>query len=178
MKRWYFILPVLVIVALIGLLGYGLTREPGRLPSALIGKPVPEFAVPSVAEADRLVTSDQLTGQVTLFNVWASWCVACRAEHELIAELGRRADVPVYGLNYEDRRGPAQRWLERYGNPFVISAFDPDGSVGMDWGVSGVPETFVIDARGVIRYKQVGPVDRASLEKELLPLLRRLKKQS
>lgn len=178
MRRWYFVLPGLVVLLLIGLLGYGLTRDPGEIDSVLIGRPAPAFSVPALASGTQLITEKDLAGRVTVFNVWASWCVACRAEHELIAELSRRADVPVYGLNYKDSRPQALRWLRRYGDPFVASAYDPRGQVGLDWGVAGVPETFVVDETGVVRYKQIGPVDRKALENELLPLLRRLKENA
>lgn len=175
MRQWRFAIPGLVVLLLIGLLAFGLTQDPSELPSVLIDRPAPEFAVPSLQDSDRMVTSEELTGEVTLFNVWASWCVACRAEHELIEELAERAEVPVYGLNYKDRRSDALRWLERYGDPFAASAYDPEGKVGIEYGLSGVPETFVVDREGVIRYKQIGPVDRQTLEETLLPLLRRLK---
>lgn len=176
--RLGFVLPALVVVVLIGLLGYGLTRDPSELPSALLDQPAPAFSVSRLEAPDQVITQDVFAGQVAVFNVWASWCVACRAEHALIEELAERGEVPVYGLNYKDKRATALRWLERYGDPFEASAFDPRGLVGIDYGVAAVPETFIIDADGVIRFKQVGPVDRETLEQTLLPLVARLKEEA
>lgn len=175
MIRLHFALPALVTVALVGLLAYGLTRDPGKIDSALIGRSAPAFDVPRLTEPQSRFNDARLQGQVSLFNVWASWCVGCRVEHELLAELAERAKVPVYGLNYKDRREDALRWLRRYGNVYAASGYDPSGVVGIDWGVAAVPETFVMDAEGVVRYKQTGPITRSVLEETLLPLLRRLK---
>lgn len=176
--RLGFVLPALVVVVLIGLLGYGLTRDPSELPSALLEQPAPAFSVSRLEAPDQVITQDVFAGQVAVFNVWASWCIACRTEHALIEELAERGEVPVYGLNYKDERATALRWLERYGDPFEASAFDPRGLVGIDYGVAAVPETFIIDADGVIRFKQVGPVDRETLEQTLLPLVARLKQEA
>jgi len=169
-----FILPTLVIVVLIGFLGYGLTRDPSVIPSALIGKPAPEFAVPRLHQPDQLFTQDQLKGQISVFNVWASWCVGCRTEHALVEEIALRSKATVYGLNYKDQRVDALAWLQRYGDPFAVSAYDASGDVGFEWGVAAVPETFIVDRSGIIRFKQVGPIDRQTLEEEILPLLVRL----
>ncbi len=174
MARLRFILPTLVILVLIGFLGFGLTRDPSVIPSALIGKPAPEFAVPRLHLPDQLFTQAELKGGVSVFNVWASWCVACRAEHPLVEELAARAQARVYGLNYKDERANALGWLARYGDPFAKTAYDFSGEVGFEWGVAAVPETFVTDRNGIVRFKQVGPIDRQTLEQKILPLLARL----
>lgn len=170
-----YLVPVLAVFVLVGLLAYGLTRDPSKIDSALIGRVAPAFDLPRLTDPDARFSDRQLRGRVSLFNVWASWCLGCRREHALLAELSERADVPVYGLNYKDKRQDALRWLERYGNLYVVSGYDSDGRVGIDWGVAAVPETFVVDAEGVIRYKQVGEITRRDLEEKLLPLIDRLK---
>ncbi|MBO9469095.1 DsbE family thiol:disulfide interchange protein [Endozoicomonas sp. G2_2] len=173
--RWRLVIPVVVVLMLIVLLGYGLTRRPDVLPSALIDKPAPQFDLPTLAsDRERIRTAD-LKGKVTLVNVWASWCVACRAEHALITEISRRTGVPVVGLNYKDTKEGALRWLGRYGNPFAVVAFDRSGEVGIDWGVAAVPETFVVDRQGTIRYKVVGAITRDEMNDTLVPTLERLK---
>lgn len=175
--RWQRVVPIAVVVVLIVLLGYGLTREPSTLPSALIGEPVPEFRLPTLASAERdFLTDEALQGQVTMINVWASWCLACRAEHELVAEIVMRTGVPVIGLDYKDTRAAARRWLNRFGNPFAVVAFDKHGTLAFDLGVSGVPETFVVDANGVIRHKVVGPITPEIMNNKLIPLIKRLQK--
>lgn len=168
------VIPIVVVMALIVLLGYGLTRRPDVLPSALIGKPAPAFDLPTIASDRARITEAALQGEVTLVNVWASWCVACRAEHPLLTEISRRTGVPVIGLNYKDTKDAALRWLGRYGNPFAVVAFDPSGAVGIDWGVAAVPETFVVDENGVIRYKVVGAITREEMKDNLLPKLEQL----
>jgi len=173
--HWRFIIPALVIAGLIGLLGYGLTRDPSVLPSTLIGKPAPSFELPRLKQPDRLVTAVDLAGEVSVVNFWASWCLGCREEHALLAELGERGAVPVYGMNYKDTRQQALRWLERYGDIYAAHAYDKRGRVGIDWGVSAVPETYVLDAEGVIRHKHVGAIGREDLEQTLLPLIQRLR---
>lgn len=173
--RWQRVAPLAVVVALIGLLGFGLTRQPSELPSALIGEPLPEFKLPTLgSEQRRFLTDEALEGQVTMINVWASWCLACRAEHELVAEISMRTGVPVIGLDYKDTRAAARRWLERFGNPFAVVAFDKQGTLAFDLGVAGVPETFVVDANGVIRHKVVGPITPKIMNDKLIPLIERL----
>lgn len=166
-----FILPLATVVALIGLLGVGLKLTPGEVTSPLIGKPMPAFELPKLSQLEVNQVSGTLTGKPFLLNVWASWCVACRVEHESLLSLQRRGVVDIYGLNYKDAPEDALTWLERLGDPYVESFSDVEGRVGLDWGVYGVPETFVINHNGVIIGKKVGPVDDEWIENELKPLL-------
>jgi cytochrome c biogenesis protein CcmG/thiol:disulfide interchange protein DsbE len=172
-----FLIPLIVFAGLVVFLGIGLTLDPREVPSPFIGKPAPAFSLPQVAEPAKSLSNQDLKGQVSLVNVWASWCVSCRQEHPLLVELSKQNIVPVYGLNYKDERDAALGWLSQFGNPYVASAFDAEGKVGIDWGVYGVPETFVVDKQGVIRYKQTGPVTREILDKTLLPLIRKLQQE-
>lgn len=163
-----------LFLVLLVFLGVGLTLNPREVPSPLIGKPAPAFRLPTVADAAKSIGTEDLRNQVSLLNVWASWCVSCRQEHPLLVELSRKGSVPIYGLNYKDTRPEALRWLSALGNPYVTSAFDEDGRVGIEWGVYGVPETFVVDREGIIRYKHTGPVTPEAWEKTLLPLIQKL----
>jgi cytochrome c biogenesis protein CcmG/thiol:disulfide interchange protein DsbE len=169
-----FVFPLLVFVLMAGLLGYGLRLDPKLVPSVLIDKPAPAFSLALLEQPSRRLSSAELEGQVWVLNVWASWCVACRAEHEVISELARRNLVAVIGLNYKDEPAEAERWLRQFGNPYATSLIDRDGRVGIDWGVYGVPETFVIGADGRIRYKHIGPVTHESLEQKIMPVLKEL----
>jgi cytochrome c biogenesis protein CcmG/thiol:disulfide interchange protein DsbE len=173
-----FLLPLALFVVLVAFLAVGLTRDPREVPSPLVNKPAPAFKVAQLAKADETFSPADLKGQVWMLNVWASWCVACRAEHPLLVEMSRSKIVPVIGLNYKDKREDGLKFLGQHGNPYTLSAMDLDGRVGIDYGVYGVPETFVIDKRGVIRHKQIGPITPESLEKTILPLLARLKQES
>jgi cytochrome c biogenesis protein CcmG/thiol:disulfide interchange protein DsbE len=167
-----------VFLVLLVFLGVGLTLNPREVPSPLIGKPAPAFSLPTVADAGHTIGTDQLRDRVSLLNVWASWCVSCRQEHPLLVDLSRQGSVAIYGLNYKDTRPEAQRWLAALGNPYLASAFDEDGRVGIEWGVYGVPETFVIDRRGVIRHKHIGPITPAAWEETLWPLIQKLEAES
>ena len=169
-----FLIPLGVFAVMVLFLGIGLTLNPREVPSPLIGKPAPDFQLSRVADAGQTLSPEDFKGQVALVNVWASWCVSCRQEHPVLLQLARQNVVPIYGLNYKDQREAAQDWLNQHGNPYVASAFDADGRVGINWGVYGVPETFVIDKAGLIRHKHTGPVTPESLEQELLPLVRQL----
>ena len=174
MKALRFAIPLALFVALAAFFAVGLTRDPREVPSPFIGKPAPAFRLEQLHEAQRVFTPEEMKGRVWLLNVWASWCVSCRVEHPLLVELAKRNVVPIVGLDYKDAREDGRQWLERFGNPYVLSAFDADGRVGIDYGVYGVPETFVIDKQGVIRHKQIGPITPESLEGTLLPLIRKL----
>lgn len=157
---------------------WGLTRNPQQLPSALIGKPVPIFHLPPVRGRKLGLSSADLKGEVSLVNVFASWCVACRAEHPLFLQLASRRVVPIHGLNYKDAPQDAAEWLDTLGDPYTRTGADRSGRVAIDWGVTGVPETFVIGADGVIAYKQVGPVTQQALDETILPLVDQLRKQA
>ncbi len=169
------VLPLVVFVALALLLGVGLQLNPREVPSPLMNKPAPAFNLPQLHQPDQTLGPEALRGQVWLLNVWASWCTSCRLEHPVLVDLARSARVPIYGLNYKDQRSDALVWLERFGNPYQATMYDPKGLVGLDYGVYGTPETFVIDQQGVIRHKQVGPLTVEVLEKTILPLVRRLR---
>ena len=172
------LIPLLIFIVLVILLAIGLTRDPKKIPSPLIGKPAPQFELPAVLQPEQKVASQDFVGKVALFNVWASWCVACRQEHPLLVKFAKQHKTPIYGLNYKDKRSDAIRWLEAFGNPYVSSAYDLSGTVGIDWGVYGVPETFLIDKQGIIRFKQIGPVTEDVISNELLPLIRKLEQES
>ena len=174
MKSLKFLLPLLLFLGLALMLAAGLGRDPKEVPSPLIGKPAPAFTLTRLDDAQQSIKRDDLLGKVWVLNVWASWCVACREEHPLLVDFARRKTVPVYGLNYKDKRADGQRWLAQFGNPYDASLFDSDGKVGIDFGVYGVPETFVIDKRGVIRFKHIGPVTPDVLKDRIEPLLKQL----
>ncbi len=168
-------LPLAVFAALAILLGLGLQLNPREVPSPLVNQPAPAFSLPDLHQPERTRSPEALRGQVWLLNVWASWCTSCRLEHAVLVDLARGAEVPIYGLNYKDRRDEALAWLLRFGDPYQATAFDPKGLVGLDYGVYGTPETFVIDQQGVIRHRQVGPLTVDVLESTILPLVRRLR---
>jgi cytochrome c biogenesis protein CcmG/thiol:disulfide interchange protein DsbE len=174
MKRWQYIVPGVLFAILVLFLVRGLNLDPREVPSPLIGKPAPSFTLPRLDDPAQKIGRDDMLGKVWMLNVWASWCVACREEHPVLVEYSRRKSVPVYGLNYKDGRAEAQRWLANFGNPYDASISDTDGRVGIDFGVYGVPETFVIDKRGVIRFKQIGPITPAALHDKIEPLLKQL----
>ena len=169
-----YLAPVILFIALAVVFYTGLHKDPSIVPSPLIGKPVPEFSLPQLQDTSATLTSDDLKGRVVLLNVWGSYCIPCRQEHPLFMELARQGTVDVYGLNYADDRNEALKWLETFGNPFVISAFDEDRRVSIDFGVYGVPETYVIDAQGIIRFKHVGAISQALLDDTIIPMVRQL----
>ena len=169
-----FLWPLGIFLALAGFLFVGLYLNPREVPSPLIDKPAPAFALPVLHSPDKQITQDDLKGQVWLLNVWASWCVSCRQEHPLLVELSKSKIVPVYGLNYKDERNAGLQWLSEHGDPYVLSIMDADGRTGINYGVYGVPETFVIDKQGIIRHKHIGPVTRQALEEEIIPKVREL----
>lgn len=172
-RRWTQALPLALLGGLILLLFLGLSLDPREVDSPLIGQPAPDFSLPTLQGEATLSTADLASG-VTLFNVWGSYCVPCLAEHPILVELARRRDIRIFGLNYKDVPQEAVRWLTRHGNPYVASGIDRDGAVGLDWGVYGVPETFVIDRQGIVRAKRVGPITWPWVNDELLPLINRL----
>jgi cytochrome c biogenesis protein CcmG/thiol:disulfide interchange protein DsbE len=176
MKTWRLVVPLAVFVVLVGFLWVGLSRDPREVPSPLIDKPAPPFVLTTLHEPEKKLSGDDMKGQVWLLNVWASWCVSCRVEHPLLMQLAKSNIVPVVGLDYKDKPNEGIAWLKENGNPYNVSIVDRDGRVGIDFGVYGVPETFVVDKQGVIRYKQIGPVTAEALEKKILPLVRDLQK--
>ena len=173
-----FLLPLGIFIVLVVFLGIGLNRNPREVPSPLIDKPAPAFQVPQLHEPVKSISQKDMLGKVWLFNVWASWCVSCRQEHPVLVELSKKKVVPIVGLNYKDGREDGMKWLQDWGNPYVLSAFDQDGRVGIDYGVYGVPETFVVDKSGTIRYKHIGPLTQDVVEKKLLPLVQELNAKS
>lgn len=169
-----FLLPLGIFAVLVVFLAIGLKLDPREVPSPLIGKPAPTFALARLDQADQTIRRDDLLGKVWVLNVWASWCGACRDEHPILVEYARTREVPIYGLNYKDERADGLGWLQRLGNPYEASLYDHDGRVGIDYGVYGVPETFVIDKTGTIRMKHIGPVTPEVLANKIRPLIKEL----
>jgi len=174
-----YLIPLFIFIILVAFFAIGLNRDPRLVPSPLVNKPVPEFSTVSLEQPDR-VLDPQLFRQhkVSLFNVWASWCVSCRQEHPFLLEVAKSGRVPIYGLNYKDERADALNWLGALGNPYTASVYDHEGKVGIDWGVYGVPETFVVDGKGIIRHKHVGPVGPQVWQEELLPLIEQIENEA
>jgi cytochrome c biogenesis protein CcmG/thiol:disulfide interchange protein DsbE len=176
-QRWGLALPLLIFAALSGLFWYALqSGDPSRLPSALVGKPVPTFTLPPIEGltgegSQGFETADLAKGEPTIVNVWASWCVPCHEEHPLLLELAKQPGVRLYGINYKDDAAAARRFLGRYGNPFARVGADRSGRVAIDWGVYGVPETYVITGDGKIAYRRVGPLTEDAIKQKLLPLV-------
>lgn len=173
-----YLAPLFAFLALAGLLFKGLSLDPRKVPSPLIDKPAPTFSLTRLKQPEATLGSADLKGKVTLFNVWATWCVACRSEHPVLMQLAESGKVAIYGLNYKDDRAEAQRWLLRYGDPYLANAFDNDGRVGIDWGVYGTPETFIVDQQGIIRHKHIGPLTQEVVRDEILPLVEKLEASS
>ncbi len=171
---WKFLAPIIAFALLVAVFFKGLQLDPSEVPSPLIGKPAPAFDLPTLGDPGRRITQEYLKGQVRLLNVWATWCVGCRQEHDMLLEIARSGEVPVVGLNYKDDRAAALNWLSQLGDPYVINAFDADGKAGIDWGVYGAPETFVIDQSGVVRYKHIGPLSAEVWQERIMPLIRKL----
>ena len=188
-----FLIPLVLFFGLVIFLGLGLQRDPHEIPSPLIDKPAPAFSLPTLDPTAGAFSPADMQGRVWLLNVWATWCVACRQEHPLLVDFAQRHQVPIVGMSYKEiqpqdaqaqsmdataklqfARERSQVWLSRYGNPYVLSVMDLDGRVGIQYGVYGVPETYVIDKQGVIRYKAVGEVTSAILASKVLPLIQKL----
>jgi cytochrome c biogenesis protein CcmG/thiol:disulfide interchange protein DsbE len=170
------LIPLALFLVLLVFLAIGLTRDPREVPSPLIGKPAPVFALAQLHAPQKNFESQSMRGQVWLLNTWASWCVACREEHPVLMEYAKTKTIPLIGLDYKDKPEEGRKWLERFGNPYDLSLSDLDGRVGIDFGVYGVPETFVIDKQGVIRYKHIGPVTPEALRDKIIPLVQELQK--
>jgi cytochrome c biogenesis protein CcmG/thiol:disulfide interchange protein DsbE len=172
-----FILPLVVFLVLAGFLFVGLNLDPHEVPSPLIDKPAPSFNLPQLHDPKKTFSPQEMKGKVWLLNVWASWCVSCKEEHPLLVALSQQKIVPIYGLDYKDKTVDAEQWLRQGGDPYLVSASDTDGRIGIDYGVYGVPETYVIDKQGIIRYKQIGPITPQNLREKILPLVAELEKK-
>ncbi len=173
MRRVYFLVPIILFVGVSIALGLSLIsgRDPSAIPSALIEQPAPRFALPGLDGEVEALSTKHLTGQVALVNIFASWCVPCLAEHPFMMRLAQDG-YTVFGINYRDTESAASAWLKRNGNPYSRVGFDSDGRAGIEWGVTGVPETFIVDRTGLVRYKHVGPVTAETFEREILPRIR------
>lgn len=172
-----FILPLVVFLVLAGFLYVGLGLDPHEVPSPLIDKPAPAFNLPQLHDNAKNFSPEEMKGKVWLLNVWSSWCVSCKEEHPLLLSLSQQNVVPIYGLDYKDKKEDAEMWLNQAGNPYTLNVMDRDGRVGINYGVYGVPETYVIDKQGIIRYKQIGPVTNESLNEKILPMVAELERK-
>ena len=171
-----FLVPLGLFLVLAVFLAIGLNRDPREVPSPLIGKPAPAFKLEQLADPAQTFSPEDMKGKVWLLNVWASWCVSCRQEHPLLVEFAKRGIAPLVGLDYKDARPDGLGWLRQFGNPYMLSAYDADGRVGIDYGVYGVPETYLIDKAGVIRYKHIGPITEEALANKIVPMVAELGK--
>jgi len=172
-----YLIPLILFGVLVAFLAIGLGRDPHEVPSPLINKAAPSFKLAQLKDPSKSFTAEEMRGRVWLLNVWASWCISCRDEHPLLIEYARTGAVPIYGLNYKDRPEDALGWLQELGDPYVLSVSDLDGRVGIDYGVYGAPETYLIDQQGVIRFKQIGAVIPDVWTKNILPLVQELNRQ-
>ena len=167
-----YLLPLVAVAALIVFLVMGLRHgDPRALPSPFIGKPAPDFELPTLKNPDATISKEKMLGDYSLVNVWATWCVMCRQEHPFLMDLAASKAIPIYGINWRDNRPEALRWLEQLGDPYEFSAFDADGRVGIDWGVYGAPETFLIGPDGVVLHKHLGPLNAAIWQEDFVPLI-------
>jgi cytochrome c biogenesis protein CcmG/thiol:disulfide interchange protein DsbE len=169
-----FLVPLAIFIVLAAFLYRGLSLDPKKVPSPLVGKPMPEFSLPRLKNPAASISDTDIKGKVSILNIWATWCVSCRAEHEVLLLLAKSGKVDIYGLNYKDERAKAQQWLVQLGDPYVANAFDADGRTGIDWGVYGAPETFIMDRQGIIRHKHIGPLTIEILNEQILPLIEEL----
>ena len=169
-----FLLPLLVFLVLVGVFVVGLTKDPSRIPSPLLGNPAPEYSLPSLEDPTQQAGSADFFGKVALVNIWATWCPGCRQEHGFLMELAAENTIPIYGLNWRDNRPDALRWIDALGNPYQTSAFDADGRVGIDWGAYGAPETFLLDSNGMVVHKHIAPLTREIWERDFVPIIEQL----
>ncbi len=174
MKKAY--IPLAIFAVLVVFLAIGLTRDPREIPSPLIDKPAPEFTAPNLHDTALTLSKKEMLGKVWLLNTWASWCVACREEHPLLVEFSKSKMIPIIGLDYKDKDQDGLQWLARFGNPYDVAIADRDAKIGINFGVYGVPESFLIDKTGTIRYKQIGPFTEDAIQNKLIPLIRELQK--
>jgi cytochrome c biogenesis protein CcmG/thiol:disulfide interchange protein DsbE len=173
-----YLLPLGVFTALVLLLGAGLGLNPRLVPSPLVGKPLPDFAIATLRAPQQMLSHTDFSGKISLLNAWATWCVECRREHPVLVAIAGEGNVPIYGLNYKDQRPDALQWLQRLGDPYVASGFDGDGRVGLDLGVYGLPETFLVDEQGMIVHKHIGPISTEIWQSDFVPLIERLQSGS
>ena len=173
-----YLIPVILFFVLCGFLFIGLYKDPSEVPSPLIGKSVPEFSLPRLQDISTQITHEEFIGKVSIMNVWATWCFACKQEHPALLELAKRKIAPIYGLNYKDDAAKAKLYLRDFGNPFVANAFDEAGRVAIDWGVYGAPETFIIDQNAIIRFKHIGPLTLEDIDNKIQPLVQQLKNET
>ncbi|MBK1640950.1 DsbE family thiol:disulfide interchange protein [Chromatium okenii] len=172
------LIPLSIFIALAALLFYGLQLNPREVPSPLVNQPAPALTLPSLKDPQQMLTAERLRGKVSLVNVWASWCPSCRQEHAELMRIARENnDVQVIGLNWKDTRPEALEMLQQFGDPYAEIFFDPDNRAGIDWGVYGAPETFIVDAQGVIRHKRIGPINREVWQTEMLPIIEQCRGQ-
>lgn len=171
------LLPLLAFVVLVVFLGIGLTKDPRKLPSTFIGKTAPMFTLPLLHESTKTFSPTAMLGKVWILNVWASWCVSCRAEHQVLNAMVNNNKVNLVGLNYKDGVSDARRWLSSYGDPYQLSVSDVEGLIGIEWGVYGVPETFIMDKKGIVRLKHTGPVTYKDITEEIIPMIKQLEKE-
>ena len=173
-----FLIPIILFGLLVIVFSVGLNLDPSFVPSPLIGKPVPQFSLARLNDPDRFLSDADLRGQVSLLNVWATWCVGCRQEHETLNQIAELGDVPIYGLNWKDDTEQASAWLAELGNPYVASGVDADGKVAIDWGVYGAPETFLVDAEGIILYRHISPLSMEIWQTEFVPRINKARGNS
>jgi len=176
MKRFGFYIPIAIFAGIVIYMAIGLTLDPQKLPSTLIDKPVPEFDLPPIEGFERGLSSEDLKGEVTLINIWGSWCVSCIIEHPMLMELKKNKVIPIYGIDWKDPPGEGTKWLEKEGNPYTLIGDDADGRVSIDFGVTGAPETFIVDRDGRIRYKYIGPITPEAWNDVIYPLVKELRK--
>ncbi len=172
------LVPLAIFLLLVALLGYGLTRDPRKVTSPLINKPLPSFELPRLRDPKQTLGLEDLKGQVSMLNVWGSWCISCKHEHPMLLDIAKLNIVPIYGLNYKDNDASAIRWLEQLGDPYVANAVDANGRTGINLGVYGAPETYIIDQNGIVAYKHIGPIGLDTWEQTLLPIIKGLKNQN
>ncbi len=170
------LLPLFLFIVLVSFLLVGLRRDPHEVPSPLINKSAPDFQLPQLQQASTTFSAKEMRGKVWLLNFWGTWCVACREEHPLLVQYAKTGAVPIYGVDYKDERAAALQWLDEFGNPYTLTAFDVDGRVSIDYGVYGAPESYLIDRSGVIRFKQIGPINEDVWQNKILPLAKELNK--
>ncbi len=174
MKQWVYLLPLVLFIALAIVLWQGLSNDSRLLPAAMLNQPFPEFALPSLASSSQIITTKDLPKQIILVNVWATWCSSCLQEHPFLVELAKQG-VVIIGLNYKDKRADALAWLKQLGNPYQLEIFDAKGSLGLDLGVYGAPETYLLDQHGVIQYRHVGVLTPDVWRQRLIPIIEVLK---